>query len=547
MASVARKFDCIIFGGGLAGALLSWTFIKNGKNPLLVNKTGLSNCSQVAAGLVNPIGGRRMNLVWEAENQIPFAIETYGNLARQFETNFFYPRSIMRLLGDSETRSLWRAKSNLKAYRHWILDHSSFSKPELPFSTDFFFGIKGGGYLDIPHLLSRLHTDLENRGNLISDQFDYSDLSIKYNGVHWKSIQAPIAIFADGWLGSKNPWLSFIPFRPAKGVIGKIKTNVDFQDTVIVNRFFLLPRNDDSIQVGATYAWDKLDDVPDSNSIAELESFLNGHLENDWKWIEVGAGVRPSIPGAKPVVGRHPEEGRIFVFNGFGSKGATQIPLLAQGLHDSIWNGSPLPEESSPYRFWKTGPKTSKRWIAVEIARDYLLGRLSPGDTAIDATAGNGHDTQWLANAVGPDGHVYAFDIQKQAIDSTRARLARSDCSDWVTLVQECHTRVQENIPKDVKAKAIVFNLGYLPKGEKSVVTETLTTIQALDSSLSLLSSGGILSIVAYPRHVGGYEETQALRNWYGKIDFKHFHKQSISNPSGNPNSPLVFFLTRTN
>ena len=100
MASVARKFDCIIFGGGLAGALLSWTFIKNGKKPLLVNKAGLSNCSLVAAGLVNPIGGRRMNLVWEAENQIPFAIETYENLARQFETNFFYPRSIMRLLSD---------------------------------------------------------------------------------------------------------------------------------------------------------------------------------------------------------------------------------------------------------------------------------------------------------------------------------------------------------------------------------------------------------------------------------------------------------------
>ena len=545
MASVARKFDCIIFGGGLAGTLLSWTFIKNGKKPLLVNKAGLSNCSQVAAGLMNPIGGRRINLVWEAENQIPFAIETYRNLARQFETNFFYPRSIMRLLGDPESQSIWRTKSNLKAYRHWILDHLSFPKPKLPFLTDSFFGIKGGGYLDIPNLLSQLHTDLQNRGNLISDQFDYSSIAIDSNGVSWKSIQAPIAIFADGWLANKNPWLSFIPFRPAKGVIGKIKTNADFRDTAIVDRFFLLPRNDGSIHVGATYTWDELDEVPDSNSITELESFLNNRLPNDWKWIEVGAGIRPSIPGAKPVVGSHPEEDSVFVFNGFGSKGATQIPLLAQGLHDSIWNGSPLPEESSPYRFWKAQPKTSKRWIAVEIARDYLLERLNPGDTAIDATTGNGHDTQWLANAVGPNGHVYAFDIQKQAIDSTRTRLAKSDCSNWVTLVQDCHTRVQENIPKDAKAKAIVFNLGYLPKGEKSVVTETGTTIQALHSSLSLLSSGGILSIVAYPGHVGGYEETQALRNWYVNVDSKGFHKQSISNPSGNPNSPLVFFLTK--
>ena len=255
-------------------------------------------------------------------------------------------------------------------------------------------------------------------------------------------------------MACKQKSLAFIhTFRPAKGVIGKIKTNVDFRDTVILDKFFLLPRNDGSIQVGATHTWDELDEIPDSTSIAELESFLNTRLPNDWKWIEVGAGIRPSIPGAKPVVGRHPEEDSIFVFNGFGSKGATQIPLLAQGLHDSIWNRSPLPEESSPYRFWKAEPETSKRWIAVEIARDYLLEQLNPGDNAIDATTGNGHDTQWLANAVGPNGHVYAFDIQKQAIDSTRARLARSDCSDWVTLVQECHTRVQENIPKDAKAK----------------------------------------------------------------------------------------------
>jgi len=546
MASVAREFDCIIFGGGLAGSLLAWTLIESGRNPLLVNKAGLSNCSRVAAGLVNPIGGRRMNLAWEAEKQIPFAKKTYEKLGLQFGESFYFPRKIVRLLGDLESQIAWEAKSNQGPYRHWILDNSELVLPkQSPTADAAYFGITGGGYLDIPALLGSLHSNLESQGCLEQAQFDYSDIKTGADCVNWKLTRAPIAIFAEGWLGQQNPWLSFIPFRPAKGVIGKIQTNIDFFDTVIVDKFFLLPRNDGSIQVGATYAWDELDEFPDSESVSELETFLQSHLENDWEWLDVAAGIRPSIPGAKPIVGPHPENDRIFVFNGFGSKGATQIPLFAQRLHDAIWKGSSLPAESAPSRFRKDDSKQSKRWIAVEIARDRILKRLDFGDVAIDATAGNGNDTLWLANAVGSQGHVYAFDIQKEAIELARKKLDRAGCSKRVSLIHECHSRIQENIPRNKLAKAIVFNLGYLPKGEKSLITQSKTTIEALETSLNLLQPEGMLSIVAYPGHPGGKEETEALLDWYENIDTDQYTKQSTANPSGNPKSPIIFFLTK--
>ncbi len=545
MASVAREFDCIIFGGGLAGTLLAWTFIEKGKNPLLVNKRDLSNCSHVAAGLVNPIGGKRMNLVWEASEQIPFATETYQKLGRQFRTNLFFPRTILRLLSDPESREIWSTKSKLEAYSHWIQNDSTGEAIKTPSITDPFFAIQGGGYLDIPHLLKQLHVDLEARGNLKNERFDYSNIEIGPETVSWNSNRAPIAIFAEGWLGNENPWLSFVPFRPAKGVIGKINSNIDLSNTAIVDRFFLIPRNDGSIHVGATYIWDKLDESPDPESVLELETFLQRYLNDQWEWSEIASGIRPSIPGAKPIVGQHPELKQIFVFNGFGSKGATQIPLFAQRLHDHIYSNYALPIESSPQRFWKENSKPSKRWIAFEIARHYVLQNLSFGDIAIDATAGNGHDTLWLAKAVGPQGHVYAFDIQGDAIESTRRNLAKADSSNRVTLINSCHSRIQNFISVKTSANAIVFNLGYLPNGEKSVITQAETTIRALESSLPLLLPGGILSIVAYPGHHGGDAETKSILDWYQNIDCEKFAKRSLTNPSGNPNSPIIFFLER--
>jgi len=233
------------------------------------------------------------------------------------------------------------------------------------------------------------------------------------------------------------------------------------------------------------------------------------------------------------------------VFNGFGSKGATQIPLFAQRLHDAIWERSDLPVESAPSRFWKSEPRPNKRWIAVEIARDRILKHLNFGDVVIDATAGNGHDTLWLANAVKSQGQVYAFDIQKEAIEMTRHKLEKAGCCEHVTLIHECHSRIHKVIPKNKLAKAIVFNLGYLPKGEKSLITQSKTTIKALESSLTLLQPEGMLSIVAYPGHPGGKEETQALLDWYGNIDTDQYTKQSITNPSGNPTSPIIFFLNK--
>ena len=141
---------------------------------------------------------------------------------------------------------------------------------------------------------------------------------------------------------------------------------------------------------------------------------------------------------------------------------------------------------------------------------------LSNGCIAIDATAGNGHDTAFLAKQAGDSGHVYAFDIQAQAIENTHNRLKQLKLDERVTLVEDSHEHLKTHIPTDQQGKisVIMFNLGYLPGSDKNCITRTESTLSAIDQAVALLRPGGALSIMLYPGHEGGQEETNAVLNW---------------------------------
>ncbi|WP_035603441.1 class I SAM-dependent methyltransferase [Haloferula sp. BvORR071] len=147
-----------------------------------------------------------------------------------------------------------------------------------------------------------------------------------------------------------------------------------------------------------------------------------------------------------------------------------------------------------------------------------LAAILCEGDLAIDATSGNGHDTLFLANQVGPSGRVIAFDIQKEAIDSTRARLTAAGVQDRVTLVHGSHASLSDHVAPG-SAQAVVFNLGYLPGVDHALITLRETTLLALEQALVALSPGGLLLIVCYPGHPGGDEESAAVLDWTTELD----------------------------
>ncbi len=131
----------------------------------------------------------------------------------------------------------------------------------------------------------------------------------------------------------------------------------------------------------------------------------------------------------------------------------------------------------------------------------------------IDATAGNGHDTEFLASLVGETGRVVAFDVQRTALDSTRARLTAQGWSGRAILIHGSHAELPAHVDGN-SASAIVFNLGYLPGADQSIITTTAETLRALDGASHVLRNNGLLAVVCYPGHAGGDEETEAVEAW---------------------------------
>ena len=139
------------------------------------------------------------------------------------------------------------------------------------------------------------------------------------------------------------------------------------------------------------------------------------------------------------------------------------------------------------------------------LAREVLERAVQPGDTVVDATMGNGHDTLMLCEAVGPTGRVYAFDIQQDAVKETEKLLQSQGMLERATLINTGHEHMKDYVKGPVNA--VVFNLGWLPGGDHSITTRWETTSRAVQAALELLGTGGVLVICAYPGHGEGDRE----------------------------------------
>jgi predicted methyltransferase len=158
---------------------------------------------------------------------------------------------------------------------------------------------------------------------------------------------------------------------------------------------------------------------------------------------------------------------------------------------------------------------------SLNISHELISKVVKPGDIVIDATMGNGNDTLFLANLVGEEGKVLAFDIQQLALDNTKKRLIEAKVQDRVELILDGHQNIDKYAPEGIKA--VMFNLGYLPKGDHSIGTRAETTIEAIEKCLKLLCKEGIVMIVIYYGGDSGFEEKNAVMEYLKTIDCKKY------------------------
>jgi predicted methyltransferase len=168
----------------------------------------------------------------------------------------------------------------------------------------------------------------------------------------------------------------------------------------------------------------------------------------------------------------------------------------------------------------------------TQTVQEDLKAIIQPGDICVDATAGNGHDTLFLAEQVGQHGKVYAFDIQDMAIERTRERLVAQQLLGQVKLINDGHEHLSASLPDNYSGQVsvIMFNLGYLPGSDKSCITRPDSTVSALKQAAALIKPKGIISVMLYPNHEGGHDETRAVLNWSGNLG-GDFQQEMLKTP----------------
>ncbi|MBQ2823372.1 MAG: methyltransferase domain-containing protein [Oscillospiraceae bacterium] len=181
---------------------------------------------------------------------------------------------------------------------------------------------------------------------------------------------------------------------------------------------------------------------------------------------------------------------------------------------------------------------TKGSFSALDIIGKIIDDNVTEGDICIDATAGRGFDTLHLCRLVGDSGHVTAFDIQQDAVDSTKSLLEENGVAHRADVLLKSHSEM-DALFEENSVSLITFNFGWLPKGDHNIFTKKETSIPAIEKGLKLLKKGGIMTLIIYYGRETGFEEKDALLEFLPTLDSKLY--TVVEMPFVNrPNCPPI-------
>lgn len=521
----------LIVGLGLAGSAAAWTLIRDGQSVIVVDAGHANSASRVAAGLITPVTGRRLVRSPGYESEWKTAVEFYRWVEDRTGTEFFEERPMIRLFADKQAREHYLQQSRDFQLAEWNGPVQA-GGPEQHGVV-----MAQAGRLDVCRYLQATQNWLKNEGRFFRSAFHQKDWQPEQIlTLDSQRIRARRLILATG--AETHPHFPEVPNHPTRGDVLTVRIPEYLCDQVVHRSIWIVPHRDGTQTVGSTYDWSNPDPHPSAAGRQEILKKLNRIVDGDVDVIDHKAGVRPTMKDYRPVVGRHPELPGIFVLNGLGSRGALRAPHVAQRLLAAT-NGQ-NPGQEIDYARLLNRPRRNRS--LTQLAQEKVREVVRAGDTTVDATVGNGFDTCFLAQASQPGGSVMGFDIQQQAIESTSQRLAANGLHS-VTLKQTSHENLMSFVTSGSVA-AVMFNLGYLPRGDHAVTTLAHSTVAAVESAVDALQHGGIMTVLCYRGHEGGKEEFQAVeRLLTGYAD--RYDLERIDSDPPKATSPVLFVLRK--
>jgi len=321
------KVDYIIVGLGIAGTWLSYELLERGKSIIVINQDAEQTSSKKAAGLYNPITGRKMVKTWRADDLFHDLEKRYQTLETLTGEHFLHPKPIYRPFPSIADQNDWYARQSDEALNSY-LEGVHFNSLNIDKIHDPFGGIiiRKCGYVDLPRLLESYKKYLIDKGIYQEEVFDYTAMQESNNAVMYNNLRADKIIFCEGPFPSR-PW-EYLPFRPVRGEL--IDIECDLPDTHIINQgVFILPKQN-YFTVGSTYDHDLLTFEPQKRGIEDIERRLSKIFEGKYRILDTRAGVRPSTHDRRPYIGFHKKSRTLGIFNGFGTKGVSLTPYFAK-------------------------------------------------------------------------------------------------------------------------------------------------------------------------------------------------------------------------
>jgi glycine/D-amino acid oxidase-like deaminating enzyme len=344
--------DVLIVGQGLAGSLLAWLLIQQGYRVMVVDD-GAENASQVAAGLINPITGRRLLKSPEVDTCLPAAKGLYLQLQQQFQQPFFVELPMLRVLNSPQQRDYAEQRQTQSAYQAYL--KLGFVSCE---QINAAFGLlqqQQTGYLKTRALLAVIKGYLQTSNSYRCSNFSYQDLQLEPD-LQWQDLSPKQIVFCEGHQARFNPWFGKLPFQPAKGEIltGQVAENCPEQ--IINYGHWLLPLGAGQFKTGASFETRQLDNLPTQAAKQTLLNSLKTVYPNvaNIQIIAHQAGIRATTLDKQPLIGSHPQHRQLHIFNGFGAKGSLAIPLYAQQFINYLKQQQPLPLGCDIGRYYDT-------------------------------------------------------------------------------------------------------------------------------------------------------------------------------------------------
>lgn len=346
------KYNYIIVGQGLAGTILSYFLIKNGQKVLVIDNEHKTSSTKVAAGIINPITGRRYVKSWLFEELMPFAEATYKELSELLNITCFEPRNIVRVLSNNKEENDYYARSGERGYQDFMLENPSFGAYESVIKPVYSIGeVTRSGNTNLKPLLHSYREYLSKKNCILSEQFDYQELIINTNSVHYKNIEANRIIFCDGIKGTENPYFNYLPFNGAKGEVLFVRIPNFKPKKIFKHKVFFVPMYDDIFWFGATNAHKYVDDEPTEKNRLQLEEKLEKTLTIPYEILEHQAAIRPNTKDRRPFIGQHPKFDKVFIFNGLGTKGSSIAPYFANHFVQYLLHDKAIMDEVNISRF----------------------------------------------------------------------------------------------------------------------------------------------------------------------------------------------------